>query len=220
MADDVCVVIGAGEGLGVAVARRFGVAGMPVGLVARSRAGLDGAAGRLAADGVTVAVAPADAGDAGSLTTALDDLAGRLGAPSVLVYNAAVLSAVPARDLDGPALLDSLRVDVAGAATAVRRVLPAMLAAGRGTILLTGGGFALRPSPRLAGLSVGKAAIRAYAHALAADVAPAGVHVATVTVAGTIGGPEQRFAPDRLAEHFWRLHAEQPADWRTEVVVD
>ena len=51
-------------------------------------------------------------------------------------------------------------VDVIGAIVVAQAAAPAMRAAGFGTILVTGGGFADHPIPALATVSLGKAALR------------------------------------------------------------
>jgi short-subunit dehydrogenase len=66
------VIIGVGPGIGTAVARRFAAARMPLGLIARTAATLDAARAAVAASGVTVAGATADAGRDDQLTAALD----------------------------------------------------------------------------------------------------------------------------------------------------
>ena len=106
---------------------------------------------------------------------------GRAGPPSVLVYNAFVLQADRPRELSARALSDVLAVDVSGAVTAVNSFLP-LLGDSGGTVLLTGGGLALQPSAQLASLSIGKAALRAYAQVLHEDQAERGVHVSTITI--------------------------------------
>ena len=96
-----------------------------------------------------------------------------------------------------------------------------MRAAGRGTLLFTGGGLALYPEygAGVSSLAAGKAGLRAFAFALAKELAPEGIHVATVTIAGTVK-PGTAFDPDRIAEEYWALHA-QPADsWSVERVFD
>jgi short-subunit dehydrogenase len=91
---------------------------------------------------------------------------------------------------------------------------PAMRAAGAGTILFTGGGFADYPVPALATLSLGKAALRSAATILGVELAEDGIRVATVTIAGVVerGTP---FDPDRIAETFWRV-AQSDGDWQSE----
>ena len=82
-------------------------------------------------------------------------------------------------------------------------------------ILVTGGGFALSPSPEFLTLSVGKAAVRAMTLALFPALKERGVHVATVTVAQLVA-PESS-AADEVAEAFWQLHSQPPGHWTPEV---
>jgi hypothetical protein len=46
---------------------------------------------------------------------------------------------------------------------------------------------------------------------------PANIHVATVTVGGAVA-PGSQFDPDRIAEHYWRLHHQPRAAWEHEFV--
>ncbi len=73
-----------------------------------------------------------------------------------------------------------------------------MRAAGFGTILVTGGGFADHPIPALATVSLGKAALRSAATMLGADLEPDGIRVATLTIAGKIVAGTS-FDPERIA---------------------
>ncbi|MBV8219473.1 MAG: hypothetical protein JO325_13485 [Solirubrobacterales bacterium] len=67
-------------------------------------------------------------------------------------------------------------------------------------------------------MSVGKAALRAYALALSEDQRPNGVHAATVTIVGNIG--EQGFEPDTIASRYLELHLQDPDRWSAEIVVE
>lgn len=79
-------IIGAGPGLGRAIARAFGSRGYDVALISRNRAKLDGLIDQLAADGITAAAFPADVLDRESLTHALG-AAARFGGIDVLEYS-------------------------------------------------------------------------------------------------------------------------------------
>src|SRR4029077_5270137 len=79
---------------------------------------------------------------------------------------------------------------------------PAMRAAGGGTILFTGGGWADHPGPAWATVSLGKAALRPAATMLGADLAHDGIRVASITIAGQIR-PGTPFSPDQIAEKYW-----------------
>lgn len=219
MGTDVCLVAGVGPGMGLAIARRFAREGFALGLIARRADALREAARHLRADGTQVAVAVADLGDPGQAGAALAGLAGQLGAASVLVYNAAVWNQVPAMAITPAAFRRDLDLCVTGALACAQAVHPAMRAAGRGSMLFTGGGLALKPEfgAGVASLTAGKCALRGLVYALAGELAPSGIHVATVTIAGTVA-PGTAFDPDRIAERFWALHAEPPQAWRVEDV--
>jgi hypothetical protein len=59
--------------------------------------------------------------------------------------------------------------------------------------------------------------VRALTELLAKEYGPAGVHVATVTVAGAVA-PGTAYDPDDIAERYWQLHAQPPEAWEREVV--
>lgn len=212
------LVVGAGPGIGAAVARRFGGEGYRITLAARDRARLD----RLAADttgpgGRAAEALVLDAADPTGLAGALRSWVERTGTPDVVVYNAATLQRNRLSGLPPVDLARTLDTDVVGAVAAVQAVLPAMRAAGRGTILLTGGGLALAPSPDHGSLSVGKAALRAAALVLGEELGGVGVHVATVTVAAFVV-PGTAADPGLVAEQFWDLAQEPRTAWRHEIV--
>ena len=160
-------------------------------------------------EGIDAEPFAADAADAGSLRAAFGGVRARLGDPTVLVYNAAMPAAGLPSALQPEDLVASLRVNVVGALVAAQQVIPAMRAAGKGTILFTGGGLALHPAAPYAALGIGKAAIRHLAFDLAQELEPEGIRVATVTVAGSVQ-PGSHFDPDTIAGSFWALHLQPP----------
>ncbi|HEY0783693.1 MAG TPA: SDR family NAD(P)-dependent oxidoreductase [Thermoanaerobaculia bacterium] len=218
MSSKICVVVGVGPGLGLAVAKRFGREGYLVALVARRADQLEQYRQELAKAGVEGRPFAADAGDAASLAAAFDAIRDSLGDPEVLIYNAAVLKPGTPSTLAAEELVDAFRVNVAGALVAAQQVLPGMRKQGGGTLLFTGGGLALEPWPQYASLAVGKAGIRSLALSLAKELEPVGLHVATVTICGIIQ-PGTRFDPDRLADDYWQLHRQPRGKWEREVVV-
>ena len=75
-------------------------------------------------------------------------------------------------------------VQNSGAFYAAQQVLPAIVEAGRGTVLLPGATASLRGSARFSALAVGKFGLRALAQSMAREFGPQGVHVAHVIVDG------------------------------------
>lgn len=212
------LIVGAGPGMGLALARAFGAAGFDLDLVLRP--GDDPGPYRAALEGLPGACGlhPCDAGHLPFLETLLADLQGDGRPVEVLVYNASRATPGPPGALSPRDLLADLGVSVAGALCAVRAVLPGMRARGRGTVLLTGGGSALHPRAAEASLGLGKGALRTLALLLAEELEPEGIHAATVTLDGFVkaGTP---LDPDRVARRYLDLHAEPRGTWRRELVL-
>jgi NAD(P)-dependent dehydrogenase (short-subunit alcohol dehydrogenase family) len=208
------IVIGAGPGIGSAVARRLAREGLSVGVLARSQATVEAALGALAADGAEAYGATADAADEHALRAGLDALVARVGVPAVLVYNAALIRGDEPGELSVAEHQAAWAVNVVGAITAAAHLLPRMAEAGGGSYLITGG--MPRPVPQVTSLSLGKAGVRALVRLLDAQYGPAGIHVATVTVGGTVA-PGSAFDPDEIAGEYWRLHAQPAGTWEREV---
>ena len=206
------LIIGAGPGLGLAIAQRFAREGGPVTLIARSRRTLDEGVAALAASPAPVLAITADATDEAALVEAIGAATERFGTPDALIYNAAVIRA----DSVGQHL-KAWNVNVVGALRAAATVGPSMARRGHGSIILTGG----MPVPDAGhvSLSLGKAGIRVVTEMLDQQFGRHGVHAATVTVAGAIA-PGTDFDPADIAEHYWRLHAQVPGQWEREVMYE
>ncbi len=209
------VIIGAGPGIGRSVARRFAREGLPVALIARSAATLEGVAGAVAPFGVPVVSLTADFTDEASLRSALNAASDELGAPDVAVYNAAIIQADTAGQLSRRAHLDAWAVNVLGALTAAAHVAPAMAQRGSGSFIVTGG--MPEPKAEYVSLSLGKAGVRTLVDLLDLEYGPSGVHVASVTIDGPVA-PGTAFDPDDIAEHYWALHTQSRDQWQREVL--
>ncbi|MBA2679040.1 MAG: SDR family NAD(P)-dependent oxidoreductase [Ktedonobacteraceae bacterium] len=218
MTNNVCTIIGAGPGLSLAVARRFAREGYAISLLARRAEALDDYAAHLRQSGAIVAGFAVDVADQESLKTALASSRSELGATNVLVYNAAVMKPAQPSALSSATLLNDFKVNVAGPLLAAQDVLADMRAAKSGTILFTGGGLALHPSAQYTSLTIGKASVRVLAYCLGEELEPEGIHVATVTIAGTIQAGDPRFDPDLVAENYWQLHSQPKDKWQREIV--
>lgn len=203
---DVLVVVAAGPGLGRAVALRFAREGARVGLVARSADRLGGLAAEVQQAGAPqVSVAEADVGDEDALRAALRRLAAELGPATVLVFNGSAYVEGSGLSLATTQLRLALDVGVVAAMVATQEVAPAMSAAGRGTVLLTGSVAADRASTGATAVGVAKAALRNLAMSLHKELAPDGVRVVTVTINGVLQGPKALDVAE-IAERYWRLH--------------
>jgi NAD(P)-dependent dehydrogenase (short-subunit alcohol dehydrogenase family) len=209
------VIIGAGPGIGQAVARRLAGEGMPIALIARSGQTLRGAADAVASSGVPVVTLKADSTDQAGLNAALDMVVSEHGVPDVAVYNAALIQADAPGELSVRGHMEAWAVNVVGALNAAAHLAPAMAARGSGTFLITGG--MPEPKPQYVSLSMGKAGVRTLVTLLDQQYGPSGVHVASVTVDGPVA-PGTDFDPDDIAEHYWRLHTQPRHLWDHEAL--
>ncbi|MET0449449.1 MAG: SDR family NAD(P)-dependent oxidoreductase [Aeromicrobium sp.] len=206
-------IIGAGKGLGAAVARRFGAEGFAVALISRHQGRLDALASELAAEGIQAQGFTADVRDPASIAAALEQVTETLGPIEVLQYSPLpqkdfmrpVLETTPA-DLVGP-----IEFSIYGPVAAVHQVLPGMrfLGENTGTILFVNGGSAVKPGRNVTGTSVAFAGQAAYIELLHEVLAEEGIHVSQLIIGGRIveGDPEKD--PAVLADHLWNLHAKR-----------
>jgi NAD(P)H-dependent FMN reductase/NADP-dependent 3-hydroxy acid dehydrogenase YdfG len=207
------IIVGAGPGIGASVARRAAREGLAVGVIARSEATVDAVLASMTdADALGVT---ADVTDEPALRTALDEVVSRFGPPELLVYNAGLIRQDRIGELSARQQLDAWAINVVGAITTVAHLAPAMIRAGGGTVLLTGG--MPEPDPAVTSLSLGKAGVRTLTTLLDRSYRSGGLHVATVTVADAVA-PGSAFDPDDIAEHYWRLHRQPAGAWDREFV--
>ncbi|HZE39661.1 MAG TPA: SDR family NAD(P)-dependent oxidoreductase [Stackebrandtia sp.] len=223
------VVIGAGPGLGMSIAHRFGRAGHRVALVSR---GIDRHPERLealAADGIDATAFPADVMRPGQIASTLDAITERLGDISVL-YN----GIVPTGDGWAPENITDTTSDVVRSSfdliypsvDAVHHVLPGMVERGNGTLLFGSGLSGVRPMPQLGGLALMAAAVRHYALTLNAALADKGVYAGVLSIgamiersavhdfvvanADNVGeAAPQSINPDEIADAAWEMAAKR-----------
>lgn len=146
-------IFGAGTGLGRSVARRFGADDRPVALVGRTAATLDAVTAELRSDGVAATSYLADLRDPSAAVEVAGQITRDLGPIEILEY-APISTApfVPAADLELDALDRTLDLYVRTPVSLIRTVLPSMLDAGRGIVLVGHGASALHPQPGISGV--------------------------------------------------------------------
>lgn len=217
MHESCCVIVGAGPGLGLNVARRFAQGGFDIALISRDQSKLDGLAETLNSEGYTAIGFAADAAIEQELQSAFSRIAQWNDDIGALVYNAAAMISDNVLEMTPSSMMDKMALNLGGAICSVNQVLPHMRWRNGGTILITGGGLGLEPYPNWASLSSGKAALRNYTLALHKALSPENIHVAVIAVCGIVeaGGP---FDPDRIAEEYWQIHAESKPNWRRELI--
>lgn len=182
------VVLGAGPGLGMSIAHRFGREGYQVALVSRSDTRHGAYLASLAEAGIEAAAFTADLNDKDRLDAVLDEITGRFGAIDLAYYGPAAMDGpMPGHISEaGSADVRAAMELVYPAVDAVAKVLPGMLERGTGALLFAGGVSSVVPLPELGAFAVMTAALRNYAITLNAALADQGVYAGTLTIGGII----------------------------------
>jgi NAD(P)-dependent dehydrogenase (short-subunit alcohol dehydrogenase family) len=211
--DRVCVVVGVGEGLGAALARRF-AEGYKVALVARGAEVIDKLAAEIKAAGAVALPVRSDATVESEIAAAYERIARELGPVEVLIYNGGRRPMGRLMETTPEVFEQTWRLHTFGAFLWARQVVPAMLSRGSGSILITGATAGIRPWPSSAGFAPAKFAVRGLAQVMSRDLHPQGIHVAYVNVDGGIDMPLLRkFRPDAKDEDFLKPSAIADAFW-------
>lgn len=210
----VLTIVGAGPGLGLAVARRFGREGFKVALVARTQEKLEALAAELGGEGIEAAGFAGDILDRPSLAAALSRVQEHFGAVDVLSYSPAPQQADALQPVDVLAASpentqQQVEFYLYGAMAAVQQVLPAMTDRGSGTLLFTTGASSATPMPAMGNVGAAAAGLRNYALALNAALAELGVYAAHVPLAVWIGSGGPATQPETIAEIYWDLHTKR-----------
>lgn len=227
---DIAVVVGAGPGLGSALARRFAAHGLRVAVARRDAGAL---APLVAALGSGARAYGCDATREEDVARLFSAVQADLGAPRLVVFNAGAFVRKGVLETTVEEFERCWRVACLGGFLVGREAVRAMLAAPRegrhqGTVVFTGATASLRGGARFHNLAVGKFGLRALAQSMAREFQAQGVHVAHAVIDGQIEGDRPGYTaaergedavldPDAIAESYYRLHLQPPSAWTLEL---
>ena len=225
------VGVGASEGLGAAIARRFAAGGYPVAIAGRSADKVAVVLEELKASGAAATSIVGDVtnpADSARFVAAAESLAPL----AMAVHNAGGNRPSPFLEVSPEVFEQHWREHCLGGFHTSQAALPALLKRGGGTLVFTGASGSPRGAARFAAFGSAKAATRSLAQSIAREFGPQGVHVGHVIVDGGIAGErllsrmpqlaEQR-GPDgmlnieAIAEAYWWLHHQHRSAWTLEL---
>ena len=181
----VAVVVGVGPGLGAALVRRFAEK-YRVAMIARSEPYLAELANQIAPPSGKAIAVPADVASPEAISRAFEIIHREIGAPEVLVYNAAMRPFGRLMETKPNSFEKTWRVTAFGAFLCAQEVVPEMIRSGRGVILFTGATAGIKPFATAAAFGPAKFAMRGLAQVMARDLGPSGIHVAYFNIDGAI----------------------------------
>jgi short-subunit dehydrogenase len=173
------VITGASSGIGRALAAEYARRGATIGLIARRAELLRELASDLK---VHTALYALDVRDAAGLTRSAEDFRTRFGSPDVVIANAGVSAGTSTeRSEDRAVFQEILEVNVMGMVNTFMAFLPAMRAAGSGTLVGIASVAGFRGLPGSGAYSASKAAAIAYLESLRVELRGTGISVITIS---------------------------------------
>ena len=229
-----CLVVGAGDGLGGAIARAFAVEGLDVCVTRRPRhldqlealaASIREGGGRARAFGV-------DARSEAEMVALVDRIEAEVGPLEAVVFNIGANVRFGVVETTERVYTKVWEMAALSGFIAGREAARVMTPRGRGTILFTGATASVRGGKGFSAFAGAKAALRSLAQSMARELGPQGIHVAHVVIDGAVDGVfsrqnmadiEERLArdsvlkPDEIARNYVWLHRQGRSAWTHEM---
>ncbi len=225
------VGVGTWNGLGAALARRFGRAGHPLVIAGRNAEKLEATAAELRRTGAVLRPVIGDAAQASDAQRFVAE-AERLAPLAVAIHNAGSNEPAPFLQVSEERFSRHWREHALGGFQLAQAALPLLLQHGGGSLFFTGASASLRGKAMFAPFASAKGALRNLAQSIAREYGPQNIHVGHVVIDGGIGGerllsrnpqlrerrgPDGLLDPDAIAEAFWTLHQQQRSAWTLEL---
>jgi short-subunit dehydrogenase len=231
-AKGVCLVIGAGDATGGAIARRFAREGYVACMTRRTVDKLAPLIAQIEAVGGKAHGFGSDARKEEEVIALVEQIESTIGAIEILVFN--IGANAPSNILEETARRYFKIWEMACFAGFLngREVAKRMVMHQRGTIIFTGATASLRGSANFAAFAGAKHALRALAQSMARELGPRGIHVAHSIIDGAIDTAfirdnfPDRYAlkdqdgilnPDHIADAYWMLHTQPRDAWTHEL---
>lgn len=228
----VCLVIGAGDATGGAIAQRFAREGYVACMTRRTAGKLQPLVDAIVAAGGEAHGFASDARKEDEVAALVEQIESTIGPIEVFVFNIGANVRTPVLEESPRRYFKIWETACFGAFLTAREVALRMAKRGRGTMLFTGATASLRGGKGFAAFAGAKHALRALAQSMARELGPQGIHVAHVVIDGAIDTafirdnfPERHalkeqdgiLQPAHIADQYWMLHAQPRDTWTQEL---
>jgi len=234
MTAQACLIIGAGDDTGAAIARAFAREGYVVCLSRRPRHAdkLLALAASIQAEGYQARAYPCDARDEDAVTALVARIEAEVSPIEVAIFNVGANVRFEVTETTSRVFRKVWEMACFAGFLMGREVAKPMLARGRGTILFTGATASVRGAAGFSAFASAKHGLRALAQSMARELGPKNIHVAHVVIDGAIDSRFIRdtFAyvddkrdtdailnPAHIASNFVMLHNQPRTAWTHEI---
>ncbi len=231
-APPVCLVIGAGDATGGAIAKRFAREGFVAAVARRNADKLAPLVAEIEAEGGRAVACGTDARKEEEMIALIDRLEREVGPIEVAVFNVGANVRFPILEMTTRVYTKVWEMAALGGFHTGREAARVMVPRGKGTIIFTGATASVRGGAGFAAFAGAKFALRALAQSMARELAPKGIHVAHVVIDGAIDTEfirtnfPDRYAqkkdagildPNSIAEQYWQIHRQSRDAWTHEM---
>lgn len=228
------VILGAGasNGVGGALARRFGREGLHIVVSGRTQAKVDESAQSVIRAGGSAEGFQADVSSEDDQGALFEHVASSGMPLAAVIFNAGSNMPISFDTIKAEEFEMYWRVGCFGAFLTAKHAMPILAKQASGSLLFTGASASLRGRPNFSHFASSKAGLRNLAQTLAREYGLQGVHVAHIVIDGVVNGDIARgrfneylaslgedgsLDPDAIAEAFWSVHAQSRSAWTHEM---
>jgi NAD(P)-dependent dehydrogenase (short-subunit alcohol dehydrogenase family) len=231
----VAILVGAGDAIGAAVARRFAEGGYTVCICRREAAKSQGLVDELKAKGYGIHAFSVDARQELEVQKLFAEVEKNIGPIEVCLFNAGSNVNKPLLDTSEKLFFKAWELACYAGFLVGREAARVMVPRGRGTIFFTGATASLRGGQGFAAFSAAKFGLRAVAQAMARELGPKNIHVVHLVIDAGVdseaihqrmkvakGIDASDIPPDSLtktasiAEAYWFAHQQKRDGWTHE----
>lgn len=231
----VAILVGAGDAIGAAVARRFASGGYTVCICRRDAAKSQGLVDELSAAGHRIHAFSVDARQETEVQKLFSDIESGVGPIEVCLFNAGSNVNKPLLDTTEKLFFKAWELACYAGFLVGREAARVMLPRRRGTIFFTGATASIRGGPGFAAFASAKFGLRAVAQAMARELGPKNIHVVHLLIDAGVdsdaihqrmkarGIEASEILPDSLtktssiAEAYWFTHQQSRDGWTHEL---
>ena len=232
----VAILVGAGDAIGAAVARRFAEGGYTVCICRREAAKSQGLVDELKAKGHSIHAFSVDARQEAEVQKLFAEVEQSIGPIEVCLFNAGSNVNKPLLDTSEKLFFKAWELACYAGFLVGREAARVMVPRGRGTIFFTGATASLRGGQGFAAFSAAKFGLRGVAQAMARELGPKNIHVVHLIIDAGVdseaihqrmkaakGVDARDIPPDSLtktssiAEAYWFAHQQKRDGWTHEL---
>jgi hypothetical protein len=220
----VAILVGAGDAIGAAVARRFANGGYTVCICRRDAAKSQELVDELKAAGHEVHALSVDARQEAEVQDLFARVEKEIGPIEICLFNAGSNVNKPLLETTEKLFFKAWELACYAGFLVGREAARYMVPRGRGTIFFTGATASIRGGTGFAAFSSAKFALRGVAQAMARELGPKNIHVAHFIIDGQIAAagrtaerPDSHLSPDAIAETYFAVHRQHRSAWSFEV---